>query len=87
MGMKLKRWTIHEEQISGYVEGSRRYRDGTYIKTSRVVAAVYDGQTLLIRTQNSIYECDKSDYVGDPEQLLIFIRVYAEDQAGNTTVL
>ncbi len=84
---KLKRWTIHEESISGYVSGSDRYREGAYIKTSRVVAAAYDGKVLLVRTRNSVYECAEADYVGDPEQLLIFIRIFAEDQGGSTTVL
>lgn len=85
--MKLKKWKIQSEQISGCVVGSPRYPDGTYIKTSRVIAAAYDGQTLLVRTQNSLYECDKKDYVGDPEQFLIFVRIFAEDKGGNTTLL
>ncbi len=84
--MRLKKWNIESEQISGYLSGSDRYPDGTYIKTSRVITAVYDGELLLIKTQNSVYECYEKDFVGDPEQLLIFIRVFAEDQGGTTKV-
>ncbi len=85
--MRLKKWTIQAERISGYISGSDRYPDGTYIKTSRIVAAAYDGEVLLVRTQNSVYECHEKDYIGDPEQLLIFIRIFAEDLGGSTHVL
>ncbi len=85
--MRLKNWSIQSEQISGYISGSDRYPDGTYLKTSRVVTAAYDGEVLLVRTQNSVYECYTEDYTGDPKQLLIFIRIFAEDLGGSTHVL
>ncbi len=85
--MRLKNWTVQSEQISGYITGSDRYPDGTYIRTSRVITAVYDGEMLLVKTQNSVYECYEADYQGDPEQLLIFIRIFAEDKGGSTHVI
>ena len=52
--MRLKNWTIQDDTISGYIYNSRRYPDGTYVRTSRIIAAAYDGEMLLVHTQNSI---------------------------------
>ena len=51
--MRLKNWTIQDDTISGYIYNSRRYPDGTYVRTSRIIAAAYDGEMLLVHTQNS----------------------------------
>ena len=37
--MRLKNWTIQDDTISGYIYNSRRYPDGTYVRTSRIIAA------------------------------------------------
>jgi hypothetical protein len=85
--MRLIEWAIEgEDTIRGTVRGSMRYPDGTKIRTSRVIAAAYDGEMLMVRTQNSIYECWESDYTGDPEQLLIFIRTMVDDLSGTTAI-
>lgn len=86
--MRLKKWNIdlNEETITGLVSGSRRYPDGTGIRTSRVIAAAFDGDVYLIRTQNSTYECFENDFVGDPETLLIFNRTIVDDQEGTTQI-
>ena len=49
--MRLKNWTIQDDTISGYIYNSRRYPDGTYVRTSRIIAAAYDEKLLaFIRT-------------------------------------
>ena len=85
--MRLKNWTIQDDTISGYIYNSRRYPDGTYVRTSRIIAAAYDGEMLLVHTQNSVYECHESDYKGDPAKLLAFIRTMADDDGGTTQVM
>ena len=57
------------------------------MRTSRIIAAAYDGEMLLVHTQNSVYECHESDYKGDPEKLLAFIRTMADDDGGTTQVM
>ncbi len=86
--MRLKKWNVDlgAETITGLVSGSRKYPDGTGIRTSRVLAAAYDGDVYLIRTQNSTYECWEKDYIGEPENLLIFNRTMVDDQEGTTQI-
>lgn len=80
--MRLKRWNIVNDTVCGLLFGSSRYPNGTKIRTSQVVAAAYDGEILLVKTQNSVYECYEKDYIGSEEQLLIFIRAMVEDKDG-----
>lgn len=84
--MRLKNWNIGDETINGYVSGSSKYPDGTFVETSRVMAAAYDGELYLISTQNSTYECYEKDYAGDPEKLLIFARTMVEDRSGTREI-
>lgn len=83
--MKLTEWSIHVRNLCGTVEGSDRYEDGTYIETSEVVTAAFDGSLFLIRTQNSVYECSLDDYRGPEEVLTEFIRRLSEEEKRGMT--
>lgn len=83
--MKLRQWSIREKYLCGTVEESSRYPDGTYIETSEVITAAFDGSLFLVRTENSLYECDTSDYSGTQEELDDFIQRIAEQQKRGTT--
>jgi hypothetical protein len=83
--MKLKKWNIREKYLCGTVMGSDRYPDGTYIETSEVVTAAFDGSLFLVRTENSLYECELDDYHGAEETLEAFIRTMSEQQKRGTT--
>ncbi len=87
--MRLKKWDIGRdlETIRGQITGSSQYPDGTSVETSRIMAAAYDGEIFLIKTKHSVYECDERDYIGDPEQLLIFIRTTVNDPGGTTKAI
>ncbi len=83
--MKLRQWRIMDKYLCGTVEESSRYPDGTYIETSEVVTAAFDGSLFLVRTENSLYECDAGDYTGTNDELEQFIKRIAEQQKRGTT--
>lgn len=87
IAMRIKNWILENDRISGYLFGSSRYPDGTYVKTSMIIAAAYDGEMLLLHTRNSVYECHVGDYKGDAGVLNEFIRTMAEDAGGTTKVI
>lgn len=82
--MQLSDWDINGQHVRGRLHGGDKYPEGTFVETSRVMAVAYDGEMLLVRTEHSVYECFEKDYVGDPEQLLIFIRTMVDDVGGTT---
>lgn len=70
--MIIRDWKLAGKVLCGYVYGSDRYENGTYIHTSTIVTAAEDDGIFLIRTENSVYECHAEDYAGSNEALQIF---------------
>ncbi len=87
--MKLTHWEIGSDYqtVRGQITGSMHYPDGTKIETSRIMAAAYDGDILLIKTKNSVYECDRVDYLGDPDQLETFVHRLNSNTGSSTKVI
>ncbi|MDO4616156.1 MAG: hypothetical protein Q4B03_01705 [Lachnospiraceae bacterium] len=87
--MRLTNWEIGRdlETIRGQITGSTLYPDGTNIETSRIMAAAYDGELLLIKTKNSVYECSSEDYTGVEETLLTFLRTINKDTGSSTKII
>ncbi len=87
--MRLTNWTIGRnlQTIRGQITGSTHYPDGTNIETSRIAAAAYDGELLLIKTKNSVYECSSEDYLGEEEDLLTFLRTVNKDTGSATQII
>ncbi len=87
--MKLTNWEIGRDlqTIRGQITGSMHYPDGTKIETSRIMAAAYDGEILLVKTKNSVYECDKEDYIGDEVMFNTFIRHMNSNTGSSTKVI
>ncbi|MBR2188890.1 MAG: hypothetical protein IJ860_05735 [Eubacterium sp.] len=83
--MLIYEWTIKGNRICGFIEGSTRYPDGTYIETSEMITAAFDGSLFLIRTENSLYECEADEFQGSEEELETFIRRIAHDDTKDQT--
>lgn len=83
--MKLIRWLIKENRLCGAVVGSDRYSDHTYIETSEIKTAAFDGSDFLIKTANSVYECCADDFEGGEEALEQFILQIAQEIQRDST--
>lgn len=71
--MKLTNWNMKSDELVGRVTGSRKYADGTYIHTSKVISSVYDDGLFLFRTENSVYECQTTEFIGTEVELNLLI--------------
>ena len=83
--MLLYEWSLKGNRLAGFVEGSDRYPDGTYIETSEMMTAAFDGTIFLIRTGNSLYECEAEEFSGEEGELEAFIRKIAHENTKDNT--
>ncbi len=83
--MLIYEWMLKGKRVCGFIEGSSRYPDGTYIETSEVITAAYDGTLFLIRTENSLYECEAAEFQGSKEELDAFVRWIAHENTKDNT--
>jgi len=83
--MTIYEWNLKGRRICGYLEGSDRYPDGTYVETSDIISAAFDGALFLVRTENSLYECEADDYCGPEEELEAFIRKITRENTKDNT--
>ena len=83
--MRIYAWTLKDKRICGYIEGSDRYADGTYVETSDMMSAAFDGVLFLIRTENSLYECEADEFRGSDEELKAFVRRIAHENTKDNT--
>lgn len=67
--MKLQNWNMKSDELIGCVKGSKKYADGTYIHTSKVISSVYDDGLFLFKTENSVYECLTTEFIGTEVEL------------------
>ncbi|MBR0398072.1 MAG: hypothetical protein IJI10_07350 [Eubacterium sp.] len=83
--MVIYEWNLKDRRICGFIEGSDRYPDGTYVETSDIISAAFDGSLFLVRTENSLYECEADDFCGTEEELEAFIKRIARENTKDTT--
>jgi len=78
--MRIYNWQIIAGRICGYLPADRRYPNGAYVETSRIVSAAGDDDVVLIKTRNTIYECRMIDYKGSKTDLEEFLRKMRQDR-------
>ena len=83
--MTIYEWNLKDRRICGYIEGSDRYPDGTYVETSDIISAAFDGSLFLVRTENSLYECEADEFCGTEEELAVFIRRITRENTKDNT--
>ena len=67
--MKLTNWKMENGELIGCVFGSKQFKKGTYVHTSRVISTVYDDGLFLFRTEHSIYEGMATEFIGTEVEL------------------
>jgi hypothetical protein len=85
--MRLRSWKMIQKDLVGSVSGSRKYDDGTFIHTSPVISMAYDDGLFMMRTENSIYECDVQDFIGTEVELNLLIENAEHHDRQTTTTL
>ena len=83
--MTIYEWSLEGKRICGFIEGSNRYPDGTYVETSDIISAAFDGNLFLIRTENSLYECEADEFCGIEAELEAFVRRIAHENTKDNT--
>ena len=72
--MRIYNWQIIAGRICGYLPADRRYPNGAYVETSKIVSAVDDDDIVLIKTKNTLYECRMIDFKGNKKELEAFLQ-------------